>query len=186
MQYGTIRVHPSLDGAPTVCWELGTEAAETILTLLARAALSRGADADSDVGAILDHLADALNEAEAMAQPLTITGCAGLWPDAEPLALTSPAVLGNDTGDLLAVLLPGNIPMLDAIDTALNEANAAGANLDRTDTSLMADYHPARWVLLHACETAEHDFHPELAPQVSRTPGAVLVTQVDFTHIRPC
>lgn len=185
MQHGTITVHPSLNGAPTVHWELDADAAETVLTLLARAALSGGPDASGEAGAILDDLANALHEAETMAQPLDITGCAGLWPDAEPLTLTSPAVLGNDTGDLLAVLLPGNIPMLDAIDVALDEANAAGANLDRTDTSLMADYHPARWVLLHACEKAEHDFHPELAPQVSRTPGAVLVTQVDFTHIRP-
>lgn len=183
MQHGTITVHPSLTGAPVVRWELDTDAAETILTLLARAALSSTADAGGEAGRLLDDLANALREAETLSQPLAVTGCAGLWPDAEPLTLTAPAVLGGDTGTLCTVLLPGAVPTLDAIDLALDEANAQGVNLDRTDISLMADCHPARWVFLHACETSEHDFHPELAPHGHHGPGAVLVTQVDFTHV---
>ena len=180
MQQGTITVHPSIDGTPTVRWELKAPAAEAVLTMLARAAL---AEPDSDAIALLDHLATALSEAEALAEPLRMDGCAGLWPDAEPVALSSPAVLLGDTGDLCSVLLPGNVPALEAITAAIDEANATGAEIDRTNTSLMADVHRARWVLLHECGLDEHDFHPEVAAAGSMTPGAVLVTQVNFTYL---
>lgn len=181
MTHGTITVHPALDGTPTVRWELKTPAAETLLTLLASVALT---DPTSEAAVLLDELADAINEAEALSQPVLVNGCAGLWPDAKPYSLTTPAVL-SDGGDLCAVLLPGSMPMLDAIEAALTEANAAGANLDRTDPHLMADYHTPRWALLHQCDMQGHDFHPELAPHGEATPGAVLVTQVNFTHLTP-
>jgi hypothetical protein len=179
MSLGTITVHPTLDGTPTVRWELKAHSAETLLAMLAKVAL---ADPSSEAAVLLDDLADAINEAEALSQPVLVDGCAGLWPDAEPYILTAPAVLSDGAG-LCAVLLPGRVPMLDAIDIALTEANATGANLDRTDTTLMADYHTPRWALLHRCDMDGHDFHPELASRGAHTPGAVLVTQVDFTHV---
>lgn len=177
---GTLTVHPAIDGTPTLRWELSADAAEDVLTVFAKEALANPA---SPFAPLLDAFAEAINEAEALSAPIAISGCAGLWHDAAPYALTSPAVLHDGAG-LCSVLLPGRVPMLDAIEMALTEANAAGGNLDRNDTTLMADYHTPRWALLHECELIGHDFHPELAPDGEITPGAVLVTQVIFTHIK--
>lgn len=184
MSHGTITVHPAVDGSPTVRWELTTPAADALLAMVAHVAITSTDDGERrDAAMLLDELADAVNEAEALSKPLRVEGCAGLWPDAQPYALTDAALLG-DGDNLCAVLLPGGIPMLAAITRAIEEANALGADLDPTDTSLMSDYHPPRWVILHSCDMEGHDFHPEVAPHGAHTPGAVLVTQVDFTRVK--
>lgn len=172
-------VHPSADGTATVRWELDTDAAEAVLTLLARAAL---ADPSEENQSLLDNLNRALVEATDLTSPLTIEGCPGLWPDATPIALIEPAVIRNDLGTMFAVLLPGSVPLLEAVPAALAMAQEYGATFDASDVNLMADWHSPRWMVLNACERSEHSFHPELARHGAKTEGAVQVTRVDFTH----
>lgn len=167
------------DGTRRISWEMNVETADEILTLLA-------ADALGNPESRVRHLIDPLHQAIANIvdrAALRSVGCEYLWPDAAPMPLTEPAVLGNDTGSLLSVLIPGQIEAVEAITLALAVAREAGADLDSTDPSLHADAHPARWLILNTCESPTHDFHPELAPLGERSPGAVLVTRVDFLHI---
>lgn len=176
-------IHPTItniatpEGA-TIRWEMTVEEADELMTLLARVALS---DHDPVATSLIDPLWHAVSVATDAAA--TYAGCEGLWPDAAPMSLTEPAVIGNDTGDLLAVLIPGQHAALDAIATALTVAREAGAIIDPTDESLVAEVQHPRWMVLNSCESDTHDFHPELAAHGPITPGAVLITRVDITHV---
>ena len=50
--------------------------------------------------------------------------------------------------------------------------------LDMDDPELGTIIHPAGWVVLHHCDAADHDFHPQDSD--AGTPGAILVTRVDL------
>ena len=173
-----IRVTPNPDGTPTIRWDMSVETADTVMTLLASAPRT---DPSPDTTTLLDSLYRAVSEATDLATP-NHAGCPDLWPDTAPMPLTEPAVLGSYTGDLLAVLIPGTPGPLDAVQTAVDVARQGGADLDPTDETLMAEVHPARWMVLNTCESTSHDFHPALAPHGPRTPGAVLITRVNLTH----
>lgn len=170
-------VVPTADGSPAVCWEMTAETADTVLTMLARSAQA----GDPGAPELLDALYLAVSEATDFTLPV-IEGCPGLWADAIPMALVEPAILGNDTGTLLSVLIPGRIDSIKAVTLAVEVANEGGAALSMSDVTLMADVHPERWMVLNTCESDQHDFHPELAAHGQRTTGAVLITRVDLSH----
>lgn len=178
MTLAPITVVPDTDGTPRIRWDMPLEVADTVMTVLARAART---DPALLAAAPVDPLYRAISQvADRLAH--TTPGCPGLWPDAAPMSLSEPAVLGCDTGDLLAVLIPGAVAPVTAISTALAVADEAGAPLDLTDETLHAEVWQARWMRLNTCESPLHDFHPELAAHGPATPGAVLITRVDLLH----
>jgi hypothetical protein len=174
-----ITVISNPDGTPTIRWDMSVDSADQVLAMLGGVVHKFPNSA-----AIVDPLYSAVSTAfdTTFGTAGTTIGCDGLWPDAAPLTLTEPAVIGDDTGDLLAVLIPGAPDALQAISLAVEVARESGADIDPTDTTLMAEVSRPRWMVLNSCESENHDFHPELALLGSRAPGAVLVTRVDLTH----
>lgn len=176
--HNPITVAANDQGQPTLHWELDVATADQILTLLGGSTINLQDPVFA--GRVLDPLYLAVSQA-VDGSPTHTNGCTGLWPDAAPLPLYEPAVLGNDTGDMLAVLIPGDVDYLTAITTAVAVAHEAGATIDPTDPNLIAEVDQPRWLILNACESSNHDFHPELAPHGGRSNGAVLVTRVTLT-----
>lgn len=178
----TITVHKDHTGNPRVVWDMDAEVADSIMTLMARECLARQRATESRVDptalGFLDPLYAAVSAAYDLAEH---TGCPDLWPDAPAMPLAEPALLGSVTGDMLAVLVPGQTDPYQAVAIAVETARDGGYDIDAHDESLVAEVSPARWMVLNKCESTDHDFHPELAAHGPRTAGAVLVTRVDLT-----
>lgn len=161
---------------PRVVLDLPVAVADHIMTLIARSVPSRPEDAR-----LLNDLYRAVSHAIDATAPATAIGCPGLWPDAAPMQLTEPAVLGSNSGDILAVLIPGHPTNFSAVEIAASVAREAGVDVAPDDTTWTAEVWPPQWMILNTCE-ADHDFHPELAAHGPRTPGAVLITRVDLAR----
>lgn len=170
MSAGSITLTQNPDGEQTLRWELSIDQADQVVTSLAA----------TGNNPLLDALYRAVSEAVDKA-PLA-DGCEHFWPDSKVMDLTEPAILGSTNGDMLSVLIPGELPAGEAAALALTVAEEAGVVLPTTHLNATADIHPARWVILNTCESPTHDFHPTLAFNGPRTPGAVQVTRVDLIN----
>ena len=107
-------------------------------------------------------------------------GCPDLMPGGPSDILSEPAILESFDGGTFAVLLPGAYSLWDAAvqGVAAVQDYATDRGIDMDDPELGAVIHPAGWVVLHHCDAADHDFHPQ--ESVAGTPGAILVTRVDL------
>jgi hypothetical protein len=107
-------------------------------------------------------------------------GCPDLIPGGDSDTLAEPAILGSFDGGTLAVLLPGAYSLWDAATESIAavQGYATERGIDLDDPELGAVIHPAGWVVLHHCDAADHDFHPQ--DTAAGTPGAILATRVDL------
>ena len=131
------------------------------------------------LSAAIDTLAATLKDAYAVVLEDTL-GCPDLIAGGGSDILTEPAILESFDGGTLAVLLPGAYSLWDAAveGVAAVQDYAAERGIDMDDPELGAVIHPAGWVVLHHCDAADHDFHPQESD--TGTPGAILVTRVDL------
>ena len=131
------------------------------------------------LSSVIDTLAVTLTDAYTVVVDEAF-GCPDLLPGGDCDILTEPAILGSFDGGTLAVLLPGAYSLWDAAveSVAAVRDYATERGIDMDDPELGVIIHPAGWVLLHHCDAAEHDFHPQ--DSNAGTPGAILVTRVDL------
>ncbi|MGV8847699.1 hypothetical protein [Tessaracoccus sp.] len=162
----------TLDGNVFVTVDLPVNVADQIIAILR--ANETPALADT-----IDTLADTLNDAYTTVID-DILGCSDLLPGGDSIILTEPAILRFSGGGTMAVLLPGAYNHSAAAAHGVNalEGYATERGIDMDDPHLTVNIHSACWMVLHPCDSADHDFHPQDSD--AGTPGAILVTRVDL------
>jgi len=166
------KVTTDLDGNVFVSVDLPVETADELIAILR-------ANETPALSSAIDTLAVTLEDAYAVVLGDAF-GCLDLLPGGDSDILTEPAILGSFDGGTLAVLLPGAYSLFDAAteSVAAVQDYATERGIDMDDPELGATIHPAGWVVLHHCDAADHDFHPQNT--AAETPGAILVTRVDL------
>jgi hypothetical protein len=159
------------DGDTFVSCDLPVAVADELIALLR-------ANPTPSIEPLVNALAATLNDAYT-AVLADVLGCPDLMPGSEALVLVEDAIIESTDGGM-AVLLPGAYNPRDAATKALAAIadHATGHGVDMHDPNLSVNIHPARWMILHHCDAADHDFHPQESD--AGNPGAILVTRVDL------
>jgi hypothetical protein len=159
------------DGDTFVSCDLPVAIADELIALLR-------ANPTPSIEPLVNALAATLNDAYT-AVVADVLGCPDLVPGSEAVVLAEDAIIDSPDGTM-AVLLPGAYNTSDAATKALAAIadHAAGRGVDMHDPNLSVSIHPAQWMILHHCDAADHDFHPQESD--AGNPGAILVTRVDL------
>jgi hypothetical protein len=97
--------------------------------------------------------------------------------------LDGPALLGTLGQEVLSVIVPGDSPAYEAsLDALTLIRDAFGQDGFTPEQDLALDVHEPEYMVLIACDSPDHSFHPIPAEDGPATPGAILVTRIDLVR----
>lgn len=171
---------PEARGAVTT--NIPVLAADEILSIVAREISSRESLGQSVSPALRRAYTDMHVAAETVFDEMIVEafGCISQIGGQNAAPLSQAVYAGTIDGDVPTVFIPGRVDYVEAVTVAVGTLLGKHVSIDLDDPNVAALVSPARWMVLHPCSAADHDFHPVLAADGQNTVGAVLVTRVDF------